>query len=189
MLGECRSGEDKNNNGAIDANETDPNSIDTDGDGISDFNEVYGSNPTNPLNPDTDGDGLCDGSNIVGGICETGEDTNNNGKRDDGETDPNKADTDEGGVNDGDEVSRGTDPLLACDDTDSCEDAPSDGDGDGDGDSDDTPNGQKAYAEEACACDSVKHTSSGHFPALASIFALLGGALLSLRRRRDGVQR
>jgi hypothetical protein len=73
---------------------TDPTNPDTDGDGLSDGDEVniYGTDPTNP---DTDGDGLSDGEevNIYG-------------------TDPTKADTDGDGVNDGDEVAQGTDPLV-----------------------------------------------------------------------------
>ncbi len=38
---------------------TDPRRVDTDGDGIDDWDEVHGD--TDPLNPDTDGDGIPDG--------------------------------------------------------------------------------------------------------------------------------
>jgi hypothetical protein len=72
---------------------TDPTIPDTDGDGLSDGDEVnvYGSDP---LNPDTDGDGLLDGEEVhVYG------------------TDPTKADTDGDGFNDYDELRLFTDPT------------------------------------------------------------------------------
>ena len=113
---------------------TDPTSSDTDGDGINDGVEVSGQygNPaqaTDPRNNNTDGDAFDDGE----------EDLNSNGVVDPGETDPTRredsgdedndgiqnweenlsctlwdiADTDFGGINDGDErnVSHGTDPC------------------------------------------------------------------------------
>ncbi len=113
---------------------TDPTSSDTDNDGISDGVEVngaYGTPPqaSNPRDNNTDGDAFDDGE----------EDTNFNGVIDAGETDPTRmedsgdedndgiqnweenlsctswdiADTDFGGINDGDErnVSHGTDPC------------------------------------------------------------------------------
>ncbi|MBT5391237.1 MAG: transglutaminase domain-containing protein, partial [Euryarchaeota archaeon] len=113
---------------------TDPTSSDTDGDGIDDGVEVngaYGNPPqaSNPRDNNTDGDAFDDGE----------EDTNFNGVLDPGETDPTRmedsgdedndgiqnweenlsctswdiADTDFGGINDGDErnVSHGTDPC------------------------------------------------------------------------------
>ena len=115
---------------------TDPTAVDTDSDGISDGNEVnglYGEPPqgSDPRNNNSDGDFLDDGE----------EDINGNGVIDDGETDPtrvndegdwdgdgiqnwqennsctlwNVADTDGGGVNDGDEISlfRNTDPCRS----------------------------------------------------------------------------
>ena len=67
---------------------------DTDGDGISDYDEIY-TYGTDPLDPDTDGDGLTDYEEIY----EYG-------------TDPLNPDTDGDGINDGDEVLvYGTDPL------------------------------------------------------------------------------
>jgi hypothetical protein len=97
---------------------TDPNNPDTDGDGINDGNEVHGGNPadpnnqvTNPLNPDSDGDGLCDGSHSVttGAIrCTGGEDLNNNGIRDPGETNAVDPDSDHDGLTDGLEVLTGS---------------------------------------------------------------------------------
>ena len=113
---------------------TDPTASDTDGDGLSDGVEVsasYGNPPqaSDPRNNNTDGDAFDDGD----------EDANGNGLVDSGETDPTRredagdadndgiqnweenltctkwdvADTDFGGVNDGDErnVSHGTDPC------------------------------------------------------------------------------
>lgn len=70
---------------------------DTDGDGLSDIDEVaLGSDPNNP---DTDGDGLLDGEEV------------NKYK-----TNPLLADTDDGGVNDGEEVRLNGNPLDADDD-------------------------------------------------------------------------
>lgn len=51
--------EDKNLNGRVDPGETDPNKPDTDEDGLLDKIEV--ALETNPLNPDTDGNGVLDG--------------------------------------------------------------------------------------------------------------------------------
>ncbi len=155
---------------------TDPHNPDTDGDGISDGTEVSGQNPTNPTNPDTDGDGLCDGANTVADHCIAGEDKNNNGRIDDGETDPNKADTDGGGMWDGAEVMQDKDPLRACDDMGVCE-----GDDNGNG----GHRGANEYADDDCACQSVMSQKRSHFPALASLFAMIGAAFLGLRRRRD----
>lgn len=90
-------GEDLNANGVVDVGETDPRKRDSDGDGITDGVEVGNTaNPgqsfcgvividsdptttTNPVNRDSDGDGIDDGA----------EDTNQNGRVDTGELDPN----------------------------------------------------------------------------------------------------
>ena len=83
------------------------NVADTDGDGLSDGDEINKHN-TDPLVADTDGDGLNDGDEI-----------------NDHKTDPNVADTDGDGLSDWDEINKHkTDPLV--DDTD--EDGLSDGD-------------------------------------------------------------
>jgi outer membrane protein OmpA-like peptidoglycan-associated protein len=75
---------------------TDKNNPDTDGDGLSDGDEVL-KYKTSPTKADTDGDGLSDGQEI------------NQYK-----TDPLKADTDGDGLNDGEEVLKyKTDPLKA----------------------------------------------------------------------------
>ncbi len=92
-------GEDLNANGQLDTGETDPRRFDTDGDGISDGVETglitaNIADPTNCLNvpidadpasttsatnADSDGDGIADGA----------EDTNQNGRVDPGELNPN----------------------------------------------------------------------------------------------------
>ena len=73
------------------------NSVDSDGDGLSDCREY--DLGTNPNDPDTDGDGLSDGAEV-----------------DHHHTNPLKRDTDDGGVDDGTEVGAGTDPLDPSDD-------------------------------------------------------------------------
>ncbi len=70
---------------------------DSDGDGLSDKEEL--ALGTDPNNPDTDGDGLKDGEEVKKY-----------------KTDPLNPDTDGGGVPDGVEVANGTDPLDADDD-------------------------------------------------------------------------
>ena len=78
---------------------TDPFNPDTDGDGLTDGEEVKIYH-TNPLNPDTDGDGLSDGAEVH--VYHT---------------DPLNPDTDGGGVSDGHEVIEdGTNPLDPKDD-------------------------------------------------------------------------
>ncbi len=92
-------GEDVNGNGTLDLGETDPRRKDTDGDGITDGvergvtvatladptgcpNVPVDADPTTTTDPtkaDTDGDGIADGA----------EDTNQNGRVDPGELDPN----------------------------------------------------------------------------------------------------
>jgi hypothetical protein len=78
---------------------TDPNNPDTDGDRLSDGEEVLRRN-TDPLNPDTDRDQLGDGAEVL-----------------DHNTDPLKADTEEDLLIDGEEIRLGTDPRNP--DTDS----------------------------------------------------------------------
>jgi len=101
----------------VDVWSTDPNDVDTDGDGLSDGREVLEVG-TDPLRPDSDLDGLTDLEEIQGvdGTEGTGDETN-----------PLDADTDDGGIIDGVEVDRGTDPL------DPSDDLPGTVDTDGDG--------------------------------------------------------
>lgn len=74
---------------------SDPLKIDTDGDGLSDYQEVY-EYFTDPTIDDTDGDGLSDYEEVNEYL-----------------TDPNNMDTDFDALSDGDEVNlHGTDPLA-----------------------------------------------------------------------------
>lgn len=87
---------------------------DTDGDGLTDEEEV--GLGTDPTNPDSDGDGLRDGDEVAIGTSPLDPDSDDDGLTDDDEatvhhTDPREADTDGDGVSDGDELAAGTDPL------------------------------------------------------------------------------
>jgi hypothetical protein len=98
-----------------------PGEDDTDGDGLTDDEEVHGNPPTDPNSADTDGDGLSDFDEKARGTDPTSPDTDGDGLEDGAEvnghgTDPLKTDTDGGGVADGAEVDAGTDPLDAADD-------------------------------------------------------------------------
>lgn len=100
---------DTDGDGLTDAEEmelgTDANNADTDGDGLTDGEEVNEYN-TDPLNADTDGDGLNDG-----------EEVNSYG------TDPLNPDSDGDGLDDGEEVNNyRTDPLSDDSDGDSLSD-------------------------------------------------------------------
>jgi outer membrane protein OmpA-like peptidoglycan-associated protein len=132
---------------------TDPHNPDTDGDGLSDGDEVRKYN-TNPLRGDTDDDGLSDGEEVLKYHTDpTMYDTDGDGLSDGDEvlkyhTDPLRADTDGDGLSDGDEILRyHTDPLKVDTDGDGLSDgdevlkyhtdplkADTDGDGLSDGD-------------------------------------------------------
>ncbi len=82
---------------------------------------------TDPSDPDSDSDGLCDGGNAVsvafnGKTCVSGEDLNNNGIRDSGETNPIDADSDDDGLSDGEERTASLDPLNGDSDGDGLQD-------------------------------------------------------------------
>ncbi|HDR15234.1 MAG TPA: OmpA family protein [Desulfobacteraceae bacterium] len=100
---------------------TDPKNADTDGDGLSDGEEMNRWN-TNPLRADSDNDGLSDGDEVHKYKTDpTKADTDGDGLSDGDEihkykTDPLKIDTDGGGVADGAEVKAGTNPLDPKDD-------------------------------------------------------------------------
>ncbi len=107
---------------------TNPKVADTDGDGLSDGDEVKKYN-TNPLKADTDGDGLSDGDEVLKYHTDPLKaDTDGDGLSDGDEvlkyhTDPLKADTDGDGLSDGDEVLKyHTDPLKADTDGDGLND-------------------------------------------------------------------
>jgi hypothetical protein len=83
---------------------TDPQNSDSDGDGLSDGDEVSGAQntafsnePTSPISVDSDGDTVTDGDEISA----------TNGSV----TDPNKSDTDGEGASDSEEITAGSDPL------------------------------------------------------------------------------
>jgi len=94
---------------------TDPDSSDTDGDGLSDYTEVFITH-TDPLVADSDGDGLSDGDEVnIHGTNPLAADTDNDGLNDGDEiniwgTNPNNPDTDGDGLTDGAEVAFGRDP-------------------------------------------------------------------------------
>lgn len=138
----------------------DPYSIDTDGDGITDYEELYETyGDTNPLLADTDFDSLTDYEEVVSGsdgyiTDPTSNDTDMDGLSDYEEylnnTNPNNDDTDGDGLKDGDEVkTHGTQPLDADTDDDNVDDGeeisqgtdPLDDDSDDDGLNDGDENG------------------------------------------------
>ncbi|MCP4994321.1 MAG: calcium-binding protein [Gammaproteobacteria bacterium] len=112
--------------GSINLTVGSPVALDTDGDGLTDDEELQLG--TDPNNADTDGDGLNDGAEVQLGTNPLGVDTDGDGLNDGAEvqlgTNPLDVDTDGDGLNDGAEVQLGTDPLNP----------DSDGDGDTDGD-------------------------------------------------------
>ena len=108
--------------------QTDPNLADTDGDGLTDGSEVtlFG---TDPLSTDTDQDGLSDAAEINNhGTNPNLADTDQDGLLDPDEinthqTDPNQADSDQDGLTDGSEINvHGTDPNNADTDQDGLSD-------------------------------------------------------------------
>ena len=100
---------------------TDPLNPDTDGDGLTDGDEVR-VHATDPLNPDTDRDRLMDGAEVLTHKTNPLKpDSDGDGLTDGDEvlthkTDPLNPDTDGGSVPDGTEVRRDTNPLNPSDD-------------------------------------------------------------------------
>ena len=96
---------------------TAPRTVDTDGDGLTDYEEVrlYG---TNPLLTDTDRDGLTDAEEVNQFHTNPNDaDSDKDGLSDSDEikkyhTNPLRADSDGDGVSDGDEIRRGTNPNI-----------------------------------------------------------------------------
>ena len=124
--------DDDDNDGLTNAEErrygTDPENPDTDGDGLSDGEEVKRYH-TNPLKVDTDGDGLTDGDEVFKYHTDpTKFDTDGDGLSDGDEvlkyhTDPLKIDTDGDGLTDGEEVlTYHTNPLKVDSDGDGLSD-------------------------------------------------------------------
>ncbi|HMV68058.1 MAG TPA: hypothetical protein PKA64_14520, partial [Myxococcota bacterium] len=120
---------------------------DTDGDGVSDGDEVH-THGCDPLRADTDGDGLDDGWEIAHlGLQVLVGDTDHDGLDDGLEvriylTDPGEPDSDGDGAGDGEEIAHGTDPRAADSDGDglfdglelhACHTDPTALDSDGDG--------------------------------------------------------
>jgi len=103
--------------------------VDTDGDGLSDDQEI--AIGTDPNNSDTDGDRLDDGYEVKYGLVPTNSDQDNNGTRDDFDdfdddslsnfdeeildTDPDNPDTDGDGIDDDVEHDQGSDPTDGSD--------------------------------------------------------------------------
>ncbi len=100
---------------------TDPTKMDTDMDGLSDGDEVI-KYRSDPLKPDTDNDGLTDGKEVsINKTDPTKADTDNDGLNDYAEvtthrTDPVNIDSDGGGMNDGAEIKANKNPLDSKDD-------------------------------------------------------------------------
>ncbi|TSJ45571.1 gliding motility-associated C-terminal domain-containing protein [Fluviicola chungangensis] len=133
--------------------------IDTDGDGLTDFDEVTNTG-TDPNNPDTDGDGYGDGDEVNFGsdplnpcdpnpanpVCDQDGDGLTNAEEASAGTDPTNPDTDGDGVLDGEEVhgvddpstpyvvTGISDPLDSCDPINTSPACDSDGDGLNNGD-------------------------------------------------------
>jgi outer membrane protein OmpA-like peptidoglycan-associated protein len=123
---------DPDNDGLLNDEEkklgTDPYNPDTDGDGLTDGDEVH-KYRTNPLKKDTDDDGLTDKEELFTYHTDPLKfDTDGDGLSDGDEilkyhTDPLKADTDGDGLSDGDEVLKyHTDPLKTDTDGDGLSD-------------------------------------------------------------------
>ncbi|WP_291871394.1 gliding motility-associated C-terminal domain-containing protein, partial [Maribacter sp.] len=103
-------------------------SIDSDGDGLSDSEEI--ALGTDPNNPDTDGDGIQDGQEVLdgtepledcdsnGGSSNETSDCDNDGLTNSEEsilgTDSNNPDSDGDSIIDGQEITDGTNPLDSC---------------------------------------------------------------------------
>lgn len=143
---------------------TDPNNVDTDGDGENDCIEI-GSDPANPIDTDadgtidalesstvdTDGDGVNDETdpantdpcipNPNAGPCDQDGDGLTNTEEGAEGTDPIDADSDDDGINDGTEVTNGSDPLNPCDPDDTLPGCQTDTDGDGVLDAQETSDG------------------------------------------------
>jgi hypothetical protein len=101
--GDCISdgAEDRNNNGRVDAGETDPNNGDSDGDGLGDGEEdadcdgTTDANETSAVATDSDGDGVNDGVEVADGLDPLRDDSDGDGVPDGADVNPSVADPDE----------------------------------------------------------------------------------------------
>lgn len=116
---------------------TSPHLADTDGDGLSDWIEIYARN-TDPLRADTDGDGLNDSDELNRA------------------TDPRKPDTDGDGLTDGYEVANGSDPLKTDTDGDGLTDGAEAARGTNPANPDTDGDGARDGYEVALACDPLR---------------------------------
>jgi hypothetical protein len=149
---------------------TDPELVDTDGDGVDDgveFNDLG----TDPTLPDTDADGLDDGGEVDAGSDPLVADTDGDGLSDGEEvvihgSDPTSADGDADGLSDLDEIETwGTDPLSE------------DTDGDGVGDGEEVEDGSDPLVVDRGGCGCAQGGAGG------AVWAGLAVAV-SLRRRQ-----
>ncbi|MAT38092.1 MAG: hypothetical protein CL946_00660 [Ectothiorhodospiraceae bacterium] len=143
----------------LDEHGTDPYNIDTDGDGLTDLQEIHAA--TDPRNPDSDYDGLRDGEELHRwGSDPLAVDTDGDGINDLQETvlgtHPFRQDTDGDGLNDKLELNRGTNPLVQDTDGDRLPDGVEsttspllwDSDGDGLSDSEETAYQVRPHEED-----------------------------------------
>ncbi len=89
---------------------TDPFNSDSDGDGLTDYEEIVLKKGGNPLDPDTDGDGLTDYEEVKLGTSVHRPDTNSDGILDGDDDDPLPGDSDNDRLSDEEELKWGTDP-------------------------------------------------------------------------------
>jgi hypothetical protein len=119
--GEDTDGDGISNNDEI-AKGTDPQNADSDGDELKDGEEVF-TYLTDPLKPDSDSDGLTDGEEVLRQstnpiLPDTDGDTLTDGDEVRRKTNPLLPDTDADGIKDGDETRFGTDPVKPDTDND-----------------------------------------------------------------------
>ena len=114
---------------------TDPFNPDTDGDGLTDYEEIIEKRGGNPLSADTDQDGLSDYDEVMLGTSTQRPDTDGDGVLDGADSDPLSGDSDNDRLDDVTEALWGTDPNNK------------DTDGDGISDYDEVKNGKNPLGE------------------------------------------
>ena len=114
---------------------TNPFNPDTDGDGLTDYQEIIEKVGGNPLDADTDQDGLSDYDEIQLGTSVQRPDTDGDGVWDSADSDPLSGDSDNDRLTDAEEVLWGTDPNNK------------DTDGDGFSDYNEVKNGKNPLGE------------------------------------------